>query len=134
MRLAQRARVSTSPSDSTKRRRSSSSVATVLVGAAAPGSAKIIFWRLAPRRFSTIGTRRGSSRSGLKTWNSSGSTMPWTTVSPSPQAPVTSTVRGNPVSVSIENITPEEARSERTMRCTPTESATFMWSKPWFSR
>lgn len=31
---------------------------------------------------------------------------------------------GNPVSVSIENITPAAPRSERTMRCTPTDRAT----------
>jgi hypothetical protein len=38
------------------------------------------------------------------------------------------------VSVSIENITPEPALSERTISWTPTESATFMWSKPWLRR
>ncbi len=35
-----------------------------------------------------------------------------------------------PVSVSTENITPELARSERTIFCTPTERATLKWSKP----
>jgi len=34
-----------------------------------------------------------------------------------------STVFVKPVSVSIENITPEHARSERTIFCTPMESA-----------
>ena len=72
-----------------------------------------------------MGRRAGSARSGLKTMYSSGLTVPCTTVSPSPQAALISTTRGNPVSVSIENITPAAPRSARTMRCTPTDSATF---------
>ena len=50
---------------------------------------------------------------GLKTLHSSGSTIPWTTVSPRPQVQSISTQPGNPVSVSIENITPDPALSER---------------------
>ena len=42
------------------------------------------------------------------------------------------TTLGKPVSVSIENMTPEPARSARTIRCTPIDSATWRWSKPFF--
>ena len=35
-----------------------------------------------------------------------------------------------PVSVSIENITPEPPMSERTISCTPMERATWVWAKP----
>ena len=35
---------------------------------------------------------------------------------------------GRPDSVSRVNMTPEAAKSERTMRCTPAESATPLWS------
>ena len=41
-----------------------------------------------------------------------------------------STTLSKPVSVSMENMTPEPPRSERTICCTPTDSATFRWSKP----
>ncbi len=44
------------------------------------------------------------------------------------------TTSRNPDSVSSVNITPEHARSERTIFCTPTERATLMWSKPLSSR
>ena len=84
------------------------------------------------RRASSRGSARsaGSSSNGLKTRYLSGSTVPCTTVSPRPQAALITTTPGKPVSVSIENMTPEPARSERTIRCTPIESATFRWSKP----
>ena len=77
-----------------------------------------------------IGVSAASASSGLNTTYSSGSTAPCTTFSPRPQAALISTTLSKPVSVSIENITPEPPRSERTMCCTPMESATFMWSKP----
>ena len=53
-----------------------------------------------------------------------GTTRPWTMFSPNPQVEVTKTTSGNPDSVSRVKITPEEARSERTIFCTPTERAT----------
>lgn len=59
----------------------------------------------------------------------SGSTVPCTTVSPRPHAALITATRGKPVSVSIENITPEPPRSDRTICWTPTESATSRWSK-----
>ena len=77
-----------------------------------------------------IGTSPASASSGLKTWYSSGSTAPCTTFSPSPQAALIRTTLSKPVSVSIENMTPDPPMSERTICCTPTDSATFMWSKP----
>ena len=40
----------------------------------------------------------------------------------------------NPDSVSMVNITPEAPTSERTIRCTPAESATSAWVKPWWTR
>ena len=70
----------------------------------------------------------------FQTMEHSGAIMPWTTVSPSPQAASRSTAPGKPLSVSMENITPAPARSERTISCTPTDSATCMCSKPWFLR
>ena len=73
-----------------------------------------------------MGIRPLSFSRGLKTRNSSGVTAPWTTFSPSPQAPVMTTRSRNPVSVSMENMTPALSLSERTIFCTPTESATFM--------
>ena len=76
----------------------------------------------------------GSASSGLKTWYSSGSTLPLTTFSPSPQAASITTTLSKPVSVSIENITPAPARSDRTIFWTPIESATSRWSKPLASR
>ncbi len=39
------------------------------------------------------------------------------------------TTWSKPDSVSIENITPEAPESERTMRCTPADSATSAWAK-----
>ena len=39
-----------------------------------------------------------------------------------------------PESVSSVNITPLAPRSLRTMCCTPTEMATWAWSKPWCTR
>ena len=71
-----------------------------------------------------MGDRSGLSRNGLNTWNSSGSTAPCTTFSPRPQAPVIRTNLSKPVSVSMENITPEDDMSERTICCTPIDSAT----------
>ncbi len=53
---------------------------------------------------------------------------PCTTISPRPWAPVMKTTSLKPDSVSRVNMTPEAARSERTMRCTPAESATPLWS------
>jgi len=44
-----------------------------------------------------------------------GLTVPWTTISPRPYEPVSRTASLNPDSVSIEKITPEAARSERTI-------------------
>ena len=35
-----------------------------------------------------------------------------------------------PDSVSIVNITPDAPRSDRTIRCTPAESATCSWANP----
>ena len=81
-----------------------------------------------------IGFSPGLPSSGLKTRYSSGSTVPWTTFSPSPKAALIITTLRKPVSVSRENITPEPARSERTIFWTPIESATFRWSKPFSSR
>ena len=72
-----------------------------------------------------IGVQPGASSRGLNTWYSSGSTLPWTTFSPSPHAALISTTLSKPVSVSIENITPAPPRSERTMRWTPIDSATL---------
>ena len=40
----------------------------------------------------------------------------------------------NPDSVSMVNITPDAARSERTIRCTPADSATCSWANPWWTR
>ena len=73
-------------------------------------------------------------RSGLNTRYLSGLMVPWTTVSPRPQAALTTATRGKPESVSMENITPEAPTSERTIRCTPIERATSRWSKPLTSR
>ena len=81
-----------------------------------------------------IGANSGCARSGLKTRYLSGLMVPWTTVSPRPQAALTTATRGKPESVSMENITPEAPTSERTIRCTPIESATSRWSKPLTSR
>ena len=81
-----------------------------------------------------IGVSAGSSRKGLNTWYSSGSTAPCTTFSPSPQAALIKTTLSQPVSVSSENITPDPQRSDRTIRCTPTDRATLKWSKPLASR
>jgi len=53
-----------------------------------------------------------------------GSTAPWTTFSPKPYAPVMNTTSRKPDSVSSENITPDEARSERTIFMTPIDNAT----------
>ena len=39
-----------------------------------------------------------------------------------------------PDSVSIVNITPDAPTSERTIRCTPADSATSSCSKPWCTR
>jgi hypothetical protein len=44
------------------------------------------------------------------------------------------TTSRKPDSVSRVNITPEVALSERTIFCTPTDSSTSMWSKPWWTR
>ena len=44
------------------------------------------------------------------------------------------TTSRKPDSVSRENITPEAARSERTIFITPIDSATLKWSKPWSMR
>ena len=44
------------------------------------------------------------------------------------------TTSRKPDSVSSENITPEEARSERTIFITPIDSETLKWSKPWSIR
>jgi hypothetical protein len=55
-------------------------------------------------------------------------------VSPRPQAALISTVLSKPDSVSIENITPDPPVSERTIICTPTDSATSRWSKPCTAR
>ena len=44
------------------------------------------------------------------------------------------TASRKPDSVSSVNITPLEARSDRTIFMTPTESATLKWSKPWSMR
>ena len=44
------------------------------------------------------------------------------------------TASSKPDSVSIVNITPEAPMSERTICCTPAESATASWSKSWCTR
>ena len=62
---------------------------------------------------------------GLKIQNSSGSSCPCTTASPSPKAPLMSTTSRNPLSGSSVNMTPEEARSETTIFCTATDSRTL---------
>jgi hypothetical protein len=81
-----------------------------------------------------MGTASGRSRAGLNTTNWSGLTFPLTTDSPRPQDDEMTVTRGNPVSGSRVNITPADARSERTIFCTPTERAISMWSKPRSSR
>jgi hypothetical protein len=72
--------------------------------------------------------RNPRARVGLCTVISSGLTWPLTTVSPSPHDPVISTTSRNPDSVSSVNITPADARSLRTIFCTPTDSATARWA------
>jgi hypothetical protein len=52
---------------------------------------------------------------------SSGLTVPWTTFSPKPKAAVITITWGNPVSVSMEKMTPAPALSDRTIFCTPPE-------------
>ena len=76
---------------------------------------------------SRIGATVASLSSGLNTRHSSGVTVPFTTFSPRPNAPLITTRLRKPVSVSSVNATPEDPRSERTMRCTATESATLRW-------
>ena len=44
------------------------------------------------------------------------------------------TTSRKPESVSSVNMTPLAPRSLRTMCCTPAESATALWSKPWCTR
>ena len=39
-----------------------------------------------------------------------------------------------PDSVSMVNMTPDAPMSERTIRCTPADSATASWSKSWCTR
>src|SRR3546814_16453413 len=79
---------------------------------------------LPPSSLSMIGSFPGCARSGLKTTYLSGLTVPWTTVSPRPQAALMTMASGNPVSVSIENMTPEPDKSERTICWMPIERAT----------
>ena len=55
------------------------------------------------------------SKVGLNTKNSSGFTAPCTTISPNPNAPFIKTTSLNPLSVSKEKATPDEAKSERTI-------------------
>jgi len=71
-----------------------------------------------------IGKRCGSDSGGLNTRNRSGSTEPCTIGSPRPQVALIVTTPGNPLSVSSENMMPEPARSARTMRWMPIDSAT----------
>ena len=78
---------------------------------------------LSPMRRRTI-ERKPWRRVALCTHHSSGLTRPCTTISPRPQAPVTSTTSREPLSVSSVKITPAQARSLRTIFWTPTESAT----------
>ena len=66
----------------------------------------------------------------FQTKNSSGVTSPFTIISPRPHEALIRTTFGKPDSVSSVNITPEHALSERTIFCTPTESAIFRWSNP----
>ena len=61
-------------------------------------------------------------------------TAPCTTVSPSPYELVMNTASGNPDSVSIVNMTPELARSLRTIRWMPADSATSPCAKPLCTR
>ena len=44
------------------------------------------------------------------------------------------TASSKPDSVSMVNMTPEEPMSERTIFCTPADSDTASWSKPWCTR
>ena len=82
-----------------------------------------------------MGRAPGTSSSGLKTWYSSGSTMPCTTVSPRPQAPVIRTERGKPVSVSIREPSRRSPRGRSAPSAArPAESAMPMWSKLSLSR
>jgi len=78
--------------------------------------------------------RKPARRVGLNTQYSSGLTAPCTTFSPRPQAPVMVTASLKPDSVSMENITPAEAKSERTIFCTPMDRAMAKWSKPLSTR
>jgi hypothetical protein len=78
--------------------------------------------------------RKSPLSSGLNTRNESGVTFPPTTLSPRPQEPSIITRCGKPVSVSMVNITPADATSERTIFCTPTEMDTSEWSKPFSVR
>ena len=57
-----------------------------------------------------------------------------TPLPPALQDAVMNTTSRNPESVSSVNITPLDPRSLRTMCCTPTDSATSEWSKPWCTR
>ena len=66
--------------------------------------------------------------------NSSGLTRPFTTDSPSPQDPSTTTTPRKPLSVSSVNIVPAHPRSLRTIRWMPTESATLRCSNPFCTR
>jgi hypothetical protein len=92
-----------------------------------------IFVALAPTpRFSTAGLP--SFNPGFHTYHSSGFTAPCTTPSPRPYAAVTNTASVNPDSVSMVNITPDAPTSDRTIRCTPADNATWSWSNPWCTR
>lgn len=60
--------------------------------------------------------------------------LPCTTVSPRPHAPVTMHTSGKPLSVSSVKMTPLAPTSERTIFCTPADSATATSAKPWCAR
>ena len=125
MRAHQRARASSCGSESTGRSRSCADVSTFT---GVPASSSTILSVFEPTLRPMMGATAWSSSSGVKTRHSSGVMVPFTTFSPSPHAPVTTMRLRKPVSVSRVKATPDAPTSERTMSCTPTESATLRCS------
>ena len=68
------------------------------------------------------------SNNGLNTINSSGDIVPWTIISPKPYEPLIITTSLNPLSVSNENATPDEDKSDRTIFWIHTDNPTSKWS------
>ena len=101
MARARRASCSTSPSGRQKRRRMPEGVSSIRT----PFPANTMRTALPPRRRLRMAGRPSRS-AGLKTQNSSGSTLPCTRGSPRPHVALISTTSGKPDSVSRVNITP----------------------------